>query len=84
MADRSSLEAPVSSANFEIIPTIYLADEETPIANLAPQIHVNETRGRKRMAAIKDGKKDNEKARGKSTSSATSGEKLLKNIKQEK
>ena len=84
ITDPAPLVASVSSSNSDIVPTINLADEETPIANLAPQVRVNETRGRKRAAAMKDAKRDNEKAVGKSTNSVTSGDKLLKNIKQEK
>ena len=63
---------------------IHPAHLGTKLHECHSHVHVNETRGRKRLAAIKDGRKDSEKARGKSGSSVTSGEKLLKNIKQEK
>lgn len=71
--NHSTLETTVSSTDTGINATIDLSNDETPIANLNP-------RGKRRLSTVRDSKRENTR----STSSATSGEKLLKNIKQEK
>lgn len=80
----SSLETTVSQQSPEVISTVHLADEDTPIANLASHGRDNLRIGKRRMVATREARKENVTGAAKSVVSTSSGERLLKNVKQEK
>lgn len=80
----SSSDTQVSQQTPELISTVQLGDEETPIAKLAPHGRENVGKGKRRMAATKETRKDNQNSSANSAMSTGSTERLLKNVKQEK